>query len=128
MTERLMGYFQSRLDPQRPITTTWTLFEPIEGDAPSPDDIGRAAEKMRAVKATLRAASPPLPSGGDSMAGGNAACATLTDRQVDTLFTSTVCIFMYLLGAASALAVIYFFSLLVLLLRLLPRWWMHDKC
>jgi hypothetical protein len=89
-----MGYFQSRLDPQRPITTTWTLFESIEGDAPSPDDIGRAAEKMRAVKATLRAASPPLPSGGDSMAGGNAACAPLTYRQVDTLFTSTVCIFI----------------------------------
>jgi hypothetical protein len=60
------NHFQCRLDPQRPITTTWTLFEPIEGDAPSPDDIGRAAEKMRAVKATLRAASPPLPSGGDS--------------------------------------------------------------
>jgi Flp pilus assembly pilin Flp len=94
MAETLVtNHFHCRLDPQRPITTTWTLFEPIDGDAPSADDIGRAAEKMRAVKATLRAASPPLPSGGGTTAGGNAACATLTDRQVDTLFTSTVCIF-----------------------------------
>jgi hypothetical protein len=87
------NHFQCRLDLQRPITTTWTLFESIDGDAPSADDLGRAAEKMRAVKATLRAVSPPLPSGGGSTTDGNAACATLTDRQVDTLFTSIVCLF-----------------------------------